>query len=221
MKAKTKLIILISVLSVCIVAVATGVTVAYWMGVDGSNVVAPQVDSADWNPWAKYVIYEAIYSNGDLAGFEAVGCTGILENVIIPQYATGGWQRNNDGSLTRIEGSGPRYAVTKVRNTLFAETTDKAIPVTLTIPTTVDVEPHTFAGLVNLTKITIKIYQQSDDYWMTIGQLAFLNCPNVKEFVVNNKSIVLEVPGVSVGSSFDAFKNATGLFVDELTITYA
>ena len=220
MKAKTKLIILIVVVSVCIVATVTGVTLAYWMGAEGTNVVAPQTDSTDWNPWAKYIIYEEISTGG----YEAVGCNGILENVIIPEYATGGWLRGEDGSLTRIEGTGSRYAVLRVRNTLFASTTDKAIPVTLTIPTTVNVDPHTFAGLTNLTKITIKTAQNVNsttyDYFMTIGQLAFLECPNVTEFVIDDTTTQLEVPGSTI-SSFDDFKSATGLFNDELTLTYA
>lgn len=212
MKAKTKLIILISVLSVAIVATATGVTVAYWMGAKGTNVVAPQTNSTDWNPWAKYIIYEEISG-----GYEAVGCNGILENVIIPEYATGGWLRGENGSLTRIEDTGSRYAVLRVRNTLFAEVADKAIPVTLTIPTSVDIDPHTFAGLTNLTKITIKTTQ--DDFFASIGQLAFLECPNVKEFVIDNNVTKLIVSGAVL--SFDDFKTATGLFVDDLTLTYA
>ena len=214
MKAKTKLIILISVLSVAIVATATGVTVAYWMGAKGTNVVAPQTNSTDWNPWAKYIIYEEISTGG----YEAVGCNGILENVIIPEYATGGWLRGENGSLTRIEGTGEkRNAVLRVRNTLFAEVADKAIPVTLTIPTSVDIDPHTFAGLTNLTKITIKTTQ--DDFFASIGQLAFLECPNVKEFVIDNNVTKLIVSGAVL--SFDDFKSATGLFNDELTLTYA
>ena len=107
---------------------------------------------------------------------------------------------------------------------ISASTTDKAIPVTLTIPTTVNVDPHTFAGLTNLTKITIKTAQNvkstTYDYFMTIGQLAFLECPNVTEFVIDDTTTQLEVPGSTI-SSFDDFKSATGLFNDELTLTYA
>ena len=225
MKAKTKLIILTVVLSVCIIATVTGVTVAYWMGAEGTNVVAPQTDTTDWNPWAKYVIYEARKNaQGVTIGYDVVGCTAILENVIIPQYATGGWLRDENGNLTKITATGVNTAVLEVRNTLFAGTTDKAIPVTLTIPTTVDVEVHAFAGLTNLTKITIKTVQginsTTDDYLMTIGQLAFLECPNVTEFIVTDQATTLDVPGVSI-SSFEDFKNATGLFVAGLERTNA
>jgi hypothetical protein len=218
MKTKTKLIILISVLSVCIVATATGFTVAYWMGADGTNQIAPQTDTTDWNYWTKYLIYEEVKnSQGNVIGYKAVDFEGaVLENIIIPRFAKGGKVRHDDGTMTEITSANAPVLI--VGNTLFADTTDKMIPVTLTLPTTVDVEAGAFAGLTNLTKITIKQVKShagnTNDDDIKIGLNAFFGCDNVKQFVAA-ENIAITVPGAST-STFDDFKVATGLSNDDL-----
>lgn len=214
MKTKSKLIILIVVLSVCIVATVTGVTVAYWVGAEGTNQIAPQTDTTDWNYWTKYFIYEAVENEGTVIGYRVVDFQGaVLENVIIPRYATGGWLRENkdDTSLEKI--TTPNAPVLYVGNSLFADTTDKAIPVTLTLPTTVEVEPGAFQGLVNLTTIKIKTVEKfvgnTTDKDIVIGDMAFFGCNNVEKFIVGD-DVTLTTTGTIV-NTFADFVTATGL----------
>ena len=224
MKARTKLIILTIVISVCIVATATGVTVAYWVGAEGTNQIAPQTDSTDWNYYAKYFIYDEVRNeSNELDGYRIVGFKDtVLENVIIPRYATGGWlqtiDENGNVKLTAIDGANPK-AVLAVGNTIFAGDTDKKIPVTLTIPTTVSIEAGAFMGLTNLTKITIKQVKNfnGNDYKndIHIGANAFFGCFNVNTFVATQQ-INLKVNGATI-NDFETFKTLTGLFVDDLT----
>ena len=229
MKAKSKLIILTVVLSVCIVATAVGVTVAYWVGAEGSNQIAPQTDTTDWNYYAKYFIYEEV-KNGSNAviGYRVVGFKDtVLENVIIPRYATGGWLRTKDKDgntvLTAISTNNP-VAVISVGNSVFAGDTDKRIPVTLTIPTTVDVEAGAFVGLTNLTKITIKAVKGTGinstlDDTINIGVNAFFGCDNVTKFVADDyiRLVTVGASSTSLDDFNDAFKAAIGIFDSELS----
>ena len=100
-----------------------------------------------------------------------------------------------------------------VGNSLFADTTDKAIPVTLTLPTTVEVEPGAFQGLVNLTTIKIKTVKNfvgnTNDDGIVIGNMAFFGCNNVEKFIVEDRA-TLTVPGTTA-TSFADFLTATGL----------
>ncbi|MBO7221929.1 MAG: hypothetical protein J6V37_02650 [Clostridia bacterium] len=224
MKTKTKLVLLITVISLCIVATATGVTVAYWVGAKGSNQIAPQTDTTDWNYYSKYFIYEEIRNASNaLIGYKIVGFKDtVLENVVIPRYATGGWLRENKDDTTLVKiGEGTTVAVLEVGNSLFAGTTDKAVPVTLTLPTTVEVEPGAFQGLTNLTTVTIKAVDGFNsstlDDSITIGQNAFFGCDNVTKFIVST-NITFVVPGASI-TGFDSFKSAVGLRSNlELTV---
>ena len=220
MKTKSKIIILIVVLSVCIVATVVGVTSAYWVGAEGTNQIAPQTDSTDWNYYTKYFIYEKEFASDGvtLIGYKIVAFKDtVLENVIIPRYATGGWLREiKDGNTTYTKITDQNAVVVKVGNSVFANTTDKLIPVTLTIPTTVDVEPGAFVGLVNLTKVTIKSVNDTQgilDTTITIGQNAFSGCYNVSKFVAPSH-ITINVPGVD--NDWEKHKIAMGLVIDEL-----
>lgn len=229
MKAKTKLTILTIIISVCIIATATGVTVAYWVGAEGTNQIAPQTDSTDWNYYAKYFIYEEVKNGSNaVVGYRIVGFKDtVLENVIIPRYATGGWLRTTDANgkvilkEIKVEENETAQAVLVVGNTIFAGDTDKRIPVTLTIPTTVSIEAGAFMGLTSLTKITIKLVSEltstEPQYDMYIGANAFFGCFNVKTFVAP-KQVNLRVNGIVYSEgNFEEFKNATGLIVDGLT----
>ena len=131
----------------------------------------------------------------------------------------GMWSANGNVTLTAIDGANPK-AVLTVGNTIFAGDTDKKIPVTLTIPTTVSVEAGAFMGLTNLTKITIKPVKKlsSSDlqYDIHIGENAFFGCFNVKTFEAS-ALINLKVNGVTYGKDeFETFKIKTGLIVDGL-----
>ena len=223
MKTKSKIIILIVVLSVCIVATVTGVTIAYWAGAEGTNQIAPQAETTDWSYYSKYFIYEEEYAEGgQLIGYKIVAFKDtVLENVIIPKYAIGGWLRekkDDNTVLTPLTKGNVKKGgiVVNVGNSVFANTTDKLIPVTLTIPTTVDVEPGAFVGLVNLTKVTIKSVNDTQgilDTTITIGQNAFSGCYNVSKFVAPSH-ITINVPGVD--NDWEKHKIAMGLVIDEL-----
>ena len=223
MKTKSKIIILIVVLSVCIVATITGVTIAYWAGAEGTNQIAPQAETTDWSYYSKYFIYEEEYtSDGQFfIGYKVVAFKDtVLENVVVPRYAIGGWLRTNKDDIDlkpltkeNVKNGG---IVVKVGNSVFANTTDKLVPVTLTIPTTVDIEPGAFVGLTNLTKVTIKLVndiQGSPDTTITIGQSAFAGCFNITKFGAPS-NITISVPGVD--NDWAKQKVEMGLLIDGL-----
>lgn len=199
------------VLVIGTVATVAGVTAAYWVGAEGDSEIAPQTDTTDWNYWSKYFIYEAVKNNQQVTiGYKTIGFEGaVLENVIIPRIARGGRVKNADGTFSEITDN---LLVLTVGNSTFANTTDKAIPVTLTLPTTVDVEPGAFMGLVNLVSIKIVSVLDSDnvtyDNSIEIGAMAFLGCNNVTKFVAVSE--IMFTSG-GTGMSFDALKTATGL----------
>ncbi len=203
------------VLIVGTVATVAGVTAAYWIGAQGDSEIAPQTDTTDWNYWSKYFIYEAVVENGTTVGYKTVGFDGaVLENVIIPRIATGGRLKNSNGSFTTITDS---LLVLKVGNSTFSGTTDKSIPVTLTLPTTVAVEPGAFMGLYNLTTVKVVSVIGSDsvtyDNSIEIGTSAFFGCTNVTKFIAAT-NVNFTVSGAGV--DFEALKSNTGLPSDLL-----
>lgn len=209
MKNKKFLIIVLIILLVGAVATATGLTAAYWIGAEGDSEIAPQTDTTDWNYWSKYFIYEAVKGNGGTTiGYKIIGFNGaVLENVIIPRVATGGRVLNSDGTTTEITDGNP---VLKVGNSTFAGTTDKAIPVTLTLPTGIIVESGAFMGLNNLISIKIVAVQDQNENYVfniEIGAMAFFGCNNVTKFVAADK---IQFSSNGTGD-FEAFKSATGL----------
>ncbi len=176
MKRKKLLVILITVLLIGTVATVAGVSVAYWSETEGgAGQIAPQTTTTDWNYWSKYFIYEEISVGGNVTGYRIVGFEGtVLENVVIP--------RSYNGKPVRMVG-----------NSTFANTTDKSIPVTITIPTSVDVEPGAFNGLGNLTTVKVVIVMDSldqPDTAIDIGSSAFFGCNNVTKFVVDGSIMV-------------------------------
>jgi hypothetical protein len=211
MKNKKLLLIIIMVLSIGTVATVAGVTAAYWVGAEGDSEIAPQTDTTDWNYWSKYFIYEAVKNDQQVTiGYKTIGFDGaVLENVIIPRIARGGRVKNIDGTLSEITDN---LLVLTVGNSTFAGTTDKAIPVSLTLPTTVAVEPGAFVGLVNLESIKILSVLGEDnvtyDTSIEVGSMAFFGCNNVTKFVAATN---IQFTSGDTGMSFDALKTATGL----------
>ncbi|MBQ9107464.1 MAG: hypothetical protein IJY49_01340 [Clostridia bacterium] len=215
MKNKKIMIIALVVLLVGAVAVATGLTAAYWVGAEGDSEIAPQTDTTDWNYWSKYFIYEAIKENNNTVGYKIVGFEGaVLENVIIPRIARGGRLKNADGTYSEIVDSA---LVKIVGNSIFANTTDKAIPTSITLPTTVAVEPGAFIGLVNLISIKVVSVLGEDnviyDNSIEIGTMAFFGCDKVERFIAAT-DIQFTTDANASGMSFDALKTATGLPAD-------
>ena len=213
MKNKKIMIIALVVLLVGAVAVATGLTAAYWVGAEGDSEIAPQTDTTDWNYWSKYFIYEAIKENNKTVGYKIVGFEGaVLENVIIPRIARGGRLKNADGTYSEIEDTA---LVKIVGNSIFANTTDKAIPTSITLPTTVAVEPGAFIGLVNLISIKVVAVLDEDnvlyDNSIEIGTMAFFGCDKVERFIAATD---IQFTTDANGMSFDALKTATGLPAD-------
>ena len=207
------MIIALVVLLVGAVAVATGLTAAYWVGAEGDSEIAPQTDTTDWNYWSKYFIYEAIKENNKTVGYKIVGFEGaVLENVIIPRIARGGRLKNADGTYSEIEDTA---LVKIVGNSIFANTTDKAIPTSITLPTTVAVEPGAFIGLVNLISIKVVAVLDEDnvlyDNSIEIGTMAFFGCDKVERFIAATD---IQFTTDANGMSFDALKTATGLPAD-------
>ena len=213
MKNKKIMIIALVVLLVGAVAVATGLTAAYWVGAEGDSEIAPQTDTTDWNYWSKYFIYEAIKENNKTVGYKIVGFEGaVLENVIIPRIARGGRLKNADGTYSEIVDSA---LVKIVGNSIFANTTDKAIPTSITLPTTVAVEPGAFIGLVNLISIKVVSVLDEDnvryDNSIEIGTMAFFGCDKVERFIAATD---IQFTTDANGMEFDALKTATGLPAD-------
>ena len=213
MKNKKIMIIALVVLLVGAVAVATGLTAAYWVGAEGDSEIAPQTDTTDWNYWSKYFIYEAIKENNKTVGYKIVGFEGaVLENVIIPRIARGGRLKNADGTYSEIVDTA---LVKIVGNSIFANTTDKAIPTSITLPTTVAVEPGAFIGLVNLISIKVVSVLDEDnvlyDNSIEIGTMAFFGCDKVERFIA---ATGIQFTTDAKGMEFDALKTATGLPAD-------
>ena len=195
MKRNKKLIIiLVAVLAVGAIATTIGLTSAYWVGASGNSEVAPQTDTTDWNYWIKYFIYEPVRnSNGGIDSMKIVGFSGaVYENVIIPRkvYGTNIKIRENgvDSTIPSISEDSP-YPVTTLCNSTFADTTEKAVPVTITLPTSVTVDPGTFMGMSNLTTIKIVHVQNFNNDEVTEidigGQNSFMGCNNLSKIVVS------------------------------------
>lgn len=158
------MIVLIVVFAVGVLATSVGLTAALWSDVGGDSGIAPQADSTDWNYWVKYFIFERVGGNYEIIGFS--GTT--LENVIIPTSAMGG--TDSDGNVISIDA-----AVTAVRNSVFADSTLKALPVTISIPAGITVYPAAFSGLTSLTRVTFGGGTNAT----SVGASAFAGCPSL------------------------------------------
>lgn len=213
---KKILLVLIVVLSIGAIATTLGLTSAYWVGASGDSEVAPQTDTTDWNYWIKYFIYAPVKnSSGAVSSYEIVGFSGaVYENVIIPRkvYGTISVLENDKITTVTIDENSP-YAVTLVKNSTFADTTDKTVPVTLTLPTSVNIEPGTFMGLTNLT--TIKIIQVSnlaenaEVHNIDVGgQNAFIGCYSLQQIIIDG---VVTINGYSATTEEGQLNSTTVL----------
>ena len=220
MKNKKLMILIIVILVIGATATAVGVSAAYWVGSDGTSTIAPQTDTTDWNYWSKYFIYEGVYEDGQLKSYRIVEFSGaVYEHVIIPRYATGGILRttNPDGtysySATRI--TDVATPVSSFGNCVFANTTDKAVPTSITIPTTVEIEAGAFMGLTNLTTVKIVVVNATDgtpDKRAEIGAMAFFGCNNITTYI-EDANLTSYRCGATDGG-FDAVKSLMGLPAD-------
>ncbi len=151
-------LILTTVVAVALFALSIGLTAAVWAGLGGNTGVAPQSPVSDWNTWAKYFECEQI-TDTTAAVTKYSGTN--LGDVVIPAQIG-------------------KYKITAVRNTVFADSTLKAVPVTLRIPPSVtSIEDNAFSGLSDLQSVVFG-YSESETAACTVGEFAFSGCPQLK-----------------------------------------
>lgn len=141
-----------------------GVTLARWSSSEGDTTIAPQVGVVDWNEYAKYLSTDEYGTGVRLIGFKKAVA---IEDVILPNEVDG-------------------KSVLAVSNSLYADTTDKTIPATLTIPNTILlIEAGAFSGLTRLSTVTFESGSQCE-----VGAGAFMGSNDVTEFVVGANSTI-------------------------------
>lgn len=186
MKNKKKIVvILIAVMLLACLGSVLGITLSRWSSGEGDTTVAPQVGVVDWNTYEKYV-----KTVDDGVGLRIVGFTGTtaIEDVILPKNIGG---KN----------------VVSVSNSLYADTTDKSIPKTLKIPTTItSIDAGAFSGLTNLAEITFDGASQCN-----IGMGAFMGCNAVKTFNAGAESNIVFGTQTLSSSTVSAFRTYVGL----------
>ena len=215
---KKLMIILVVVLAVGVVATTVGLTSAYWIGASGDSEVAPQTDTTDWNYYIKYFIYEPIKNNsGVVQSYKIVGFDGaVIEDVVVPRRVYGTIKVKDGDTVSTVDlGSGVYFPVTELGNSTFADTTDKAVPVTLTLPTSVSVEPGALMGLSNLAELIVIHVQNfaGNAEVSTIdigGQYALIGCNSLQKIVVKGD---VTINGYAVSSAIASANSSvlTGL----------
>lgn len=172
-------------------------TLAIWTsagsGMD-NNTVAPATDSPrDWNVWAKYfdgIIVNDTTHTAAVTAFHTDVYGLNLETVIIP---------------TDIDIDGVMYKVVEIRNSVFADTTLKQLPVTIYIPPTVTyINAMSFASLSNLTKVVFGVDENGAGDACVVDDYAFMMCSKLTTVVTNGRSLT-GVDGSALSASSNAF----------------
>ncbi|MEG2688404.1 MAG: leucine-rich repeat protein [Clostridia bacterium] len=138
---KSKVLLSISIIVVsAMLMLSIGFTAAIWESDSGVGTYTPTAPSTDWNYFAKYfdsvdTTVKAV-DNTDIVGVAVTGFRGInLGEIVIPQTLRG-------------------KPVVEIRNTIFADTSVKQMPITIKIPPTViSIDQNAFSGLANLTRV--------------------------------------------------------------------
>ncbi len=171
MKNKKKiLIILVSVMLLACLGSVLGVTLSRWSSGEGDSTVAPQVGVTDWNVYAKYMTADSYSDGARLTGFKQAAA---IEDVVLPKSI----DVEQDGTTKSL-------TVRAVSNSLYADTTNKSIPATLTVPNTItSIEAGAFSGMTRLTTVTFESGSQC-----VLGAGAFMGSNAVTEFIVGADS---------------------------------
>lgn len=168
-KIRLGAVLLMAVLMVVAVTTAS-ITFAKWNAGSGggdsgeTTTYGPVAKSSDWNVYEKY--FDTVPVTGGLA---IVGMhDGNGEDIVIPG-------RINNTPVVAIYD--------------FLDTTYKSLPVTVTIPYTVNsISPSAFANCPNLQRVYFASYEQkSDSITRTVcecGMGAFQNCKSLEKVVV-------------------------------------
>lgn len=186
MKNKKLLIALILILAVGAIGVAAGVSVAYWTEASALTGFAPQAYTYDYTVWVKYVEWEfntakdswtnedGVYVwSGEGTPDYSVAITGFKdflgEDVVFPKELTVSVKL---GAAATAENK--TLTVTKIRNTVFADVSLKAMPTSIVIPPGVEAEASAFSGLTNLKDVVFggtNVTSQT-----SVGAYAFAGC---------------------------------------------
>lgn len=165
------ILIIASVVLIAVMSTAIGLTAAIWDSASGgSSEYGPVVDAVDWNTWTKYFQYEVLEDNeGNEIGRAVVSYSGTnLGDVIFPVATSGS-------------------PISTIKNTVFADTTKKELPITIYIsPTITTIEPMAFSNLPNLEKVVFA----ANGVNVSVGDYAFSGCSNLKEIVIGDDTTV-------------------------------
>ena len=161
--------LIISIILVCVtITLALAVTTyAIWreQATDYSEV---QVPTDEFNPSAKYIIYQGLDENGAFTdaptphSYAVVGYSGLISELIIPSTYNG-------ISVTRISCSATQINTNLAGNNII---TSVVIPQSVT-----KIDQGVFANAVRLKSVTI-----SGEGNITIEPLAFAGCVELVEF---------------------------------------
>lgn len=195
MKNKKKiLIIFVSVMLLACLGSVLGVTLSRWSSGEGDSTVAPQVGVTDWNVYAKYMTADSYSDGARLTGFKQAAA---IEDVVLPKSI----------DVEQDDGTTKSLTVRAVSNSLYADTTDKSIPATLTIPNTItSIEAGAFSGMTRLTTVTFESGSEC-----VIGAGAFMGSNAVTEFIVGADSNITFGTNTLTSDKIEDFKMYVGL----------
>lgn len=169
MKAMKNRTLVISVILVCVtVALALSVaTYAIWQE-QATDYEEIQIPTDDFNPSAKYIIYQGLDANGNFIdesplSYAVVGYSGIISELIIPDTYNGlpvtRISCSTTQTNTNLAGNNiitslvVPASVTKIDQGIFANAV-KLKTVTILGEGEIIIEPFAFAGCVELTTFT-------------------------------------------------------------------
>ena len=169
MKAMKNRTLVISVILVCVtVALALSVaTYAIWQE-QATDYEEIQIPTDDFNPSAKYIIYQGLDANGNFIdesplSYAVVGYSGIISELIIPDTYNGlpvtRISCSTTQTNTNLAGNNiitslvVPASVTKIDQGIFANAV-KLKTVTILGEGDIIIEPFAFAGCVELTTFT-------------------------------------------------------------------
>lgn len=168
-KSKLSLIATVVFATIILIVSVMSVTYAVWK----ENPLAEQtieIPTDDFNPSEKHLIFRALDENGDFTDGEAysyavVGYTGLVAEVIIPSIY-------NNKTVTKI------CTDAEIGNKRLR---GNPIITSITVPASVtEISAGACADMPLLSKV--KIETDEDDLTITIGSLAFANCPLLTDF---------------------------------------
>ena len=179
LKKKAALLISIVLLTVILILSVTAITYAVWTTIATANEEL-EVPVNEYNPSEKYIIWRGIAGNGSFTDTEAsivsyavVGYDGPPGELIIPPTHYNATQ-DTDLNVTKICVDNSTAANYSKRITGSPNISSIKIPATVT-----EIGAGAFKDMPLLTAVTIL-----GDTALTIGDLAFANCPNLATFSV-------------------------------------